>query len=644
MKFKINQIGLFSKEKKDIVEFNDGVSIISGTSKTGKSSIGKIINYCLGASKNIIPAGIIRDSTEIYSISITIDNKNLIIARNRFDEFEKNKIKGSNYIFLEYFDNEVSLNDISYSYFLKNDNKYITIKDFLELEIIKYFPSFPPKTRKDGQEYVRPTIRNMTPFIFQSQDIICSDKTLFYDMNNPNKIRGIIRDFQLFLGLVSNDVYNKINRKNELIKLIKKLKSKHELYKEELEKEIKKLKGHYNRLYSHLNVTIDIEEIAINELLDEDKLNNLKIEYKLKSDSSKKYQKLREECNLKSRVIEKIKIECSNIENQINNINKTSLSLSSLNNSNEEHKNCPLCDSPTNDIFKPFIEAKKKIVSEQNFLNTYNQDILNDKFEARKEELESYTKDFKISLVQLQELKKDINEIKSMEESIALQNEIKGLIKASIKNIEEFNKINADTQKLIEMEEELEELEKKLSKINIKRKIQEAENQISQYATDILKKLPFGSDEYGEANLKFTIKDISFYQQNKDSILYMYEMGSAENYLACHLAIFLGLHRFIQKNTNSILPSLIFLDQPSQVYFPEEKDFVGDEISGDMKKVRDIYKTLINSVDEWNNEENIQIQMIIVDHFYDKDAYFQKKLLENRWDKEKGIGLIKRNM
>lgn len=114
-------------------------------------------------------------------------------------------------------------------------------------------------------------------------------------------------------------------------------------------------------------------------------------------------------------------------------------------------------------------------------------------------------------------------------------------------------------------------MELRLSKINIKRKIQEAENKISQYATEVLKNLPFSSDEYGEANLKFVIKDISFYQQNNDSILYMYEMGSAENYLACHLAIFLGIHKFIQKNKNSILPSLIFLDQPSQVYFPEEK-------------------------------------------------------------------------
>jgi len=633
MKFKINEIGLFNKKDKDIITFTDGVNIISGTSKTGKSSIGKIINYCLGSSKNIIPAGIIRERTEIYS---------LLIARNRYENLEDNNLKGENYIFLEHIDTNISLHEISYSYFIKNDNKYITIKDFLELEIIKYFPSFPPKTRKDGKEYVRPTIRHMTPFIFQSQDIICSDKTLFFDMNNNNKVRGIIRDFQLFLGLVSNDIYNKINRKNELVKLIKKLEGKQELYKDELENEIKKLKGHYHRLYAHFNSEINIEEIIIKDLTDIDKLNNLKIEYKIKSDSGKKYQELREKCNIKSRIIEKLKIECSNIRIQIININKTTFSLNSLTNYKEEHNNCPLCNSSTEQIFQPFIEAKKKIINDQKFLNNYNQDILNEKYEQKKEELDFHTKDFEILLEQLNEFKKDIDEVKSMDESIALQNEIKGLIKASIKNIEEFEKINSDNNELDTLKNEFNKLELRLSKINIKRKIQEAENKISQYATEVLKNLPFSSDEYGEANLKFVIKDISFYQQNNDSILYMYEMGSAENYLACHLAIFLGIHKFIQKNKNSILPSLIFLDQPSQVYFPEEKDFTGEEISGDMKKVRDIYKTIIDFINKCNEEEEIQIQMIIVDHFYDKEEYFQKSLLEERWDNEKGIGLIKK--
>lgn len=642
MKFKIEEIGLFSKKTADTLKFNDSVNIISGTSKTGKSSIGKIINYCLASSTNVIPEGVIRKNVEIYSMLVTINSHLVLIARNRF--YSDEILDGNDYIYIEYMNSAISLKDISYSYFIKNDKNYMPKKDFLELEVIKYFPSFPPKTRKDGKDYVRPSIRNMTPFIFQNQNIIANESTLFFDMDRVSKQRGIIRDFELFLGLVNNDVYNKINRKNELIKLIKKIENKQEFYKEELDKEITKLKGHYRRLYSHFNVNTNIEDLTIDELKSIDKLNALKIDYNLKSKSAKKYQETSEICNKKSRIVEKLKIECSNIEEQIRNINKTSLSLVTLNNTIHVRNKCPLCDSSTDKVFEPFIKAKEKIISEQNFLNNYNQDILTNKFEARKEELESASKDLRIHLEQLYILKEDLIEVKSMEESIALQNEIKGIIKSSIQNVEKYEKLNEDVNDLEKYKKELEKIEKALVKVNLKRIIQESENKISEYATSVLEKLPFEEDDYGKANLKFTIKDISFYQQNNTDVIYMYEMGSAENYLACHLAIFLGIHKFIQRNKNSILPSLIFLDQPSQAYFPEGKDFEGDNISGDMLVVRNIYKTIIELIDEWNKNQEIKIQVIIVDHFYDKEEWFQEKLLEKKWDKNKKIGLIKNLM
>lgn len=274
MKFKIEEIGLFSKKTADTLKFNDSVNIISGTSKTGKSSIGKIINYCLASSTNVIPEGVIRKNVEIYSMLVTINSHLVLIARNRF--YSDEILDGNDYIYIEYMNSAISLKDISYSYFIKNDKNYMPKKDFLELEVIKYFPSFPPKTRKDGKDYVRPSIRNMTPFIFQNQNIIANESTLFFDMDRVSKQRGIIRDFELFLGLVNNDVYNKINRKNELIKLIKKIENKQEFYKEELDKEITKLKGHYRRLYSHFNVNTNIEDLTIDELKSIDKLLNFR--------------------------------------------------------------------------------------------------------------------------------------------------------------------------------------------------------------------------------------------------------------------------------------------------------------------------------------------------------------------------------
>ncbi|MAD40946.1 MAG: hypothetical protein CL623_00935 [Arcobacter sp.] len=189
MLFRINEIGLFQKEKKDIVKFHDEINFISGESNTGKSSIGSIINYCLGSSKNI-PGAKITNEPDIFLINLTIDTHNILIARNKFNA---TKLKGEKYIFLKKVNSEFSLYNIDISFFNDNESDYFTIDDFKELEIPKYFSSFPIKTRLDGKEKVRPTVRNMPPFIFQTQGLITNGSQLFYQMAGV-KARGIKRD------------------------------------------------------------------------------------------------------------------------------------------------------------------------------------------------------------------------------------------------------------------------------------------------------------------------------------------------------------------------------------------------------------------------------------------------------------------
>ena len=89
----------------------------------------------------------------------------------------------------------------------------------------------------------------------------------------------MFRDFELFLGLVDFNIYNKINRKNEIIKELRKLENSKNLYEDELKKEYFNLKSSYNRLFTHLNQNIDVETLDKEYLLNFDNLNNLRLEY-----------------------------------------------------------------------------------------------------------------------------------------------------------------------------------------------------------------------------------------------------------------------------------------------------------------------------------------------------------------------------
>ena len=67
MKFNIEKVILWPKKSElgyRAVEFvPDKINIITGASRTGKSAIIPIIDYCLGSDKCTIPVDTIRDAT-----------------------------------------------------------------------------------------------------------------------------------------------------------------------------------------------------------------------------------------------------------------------------------------------------------------------------------------------------------------------------------------------------------------------------------------------------------------------------------------------------------------------------------------------------------------------------------------------------
>ena len=83
MKFSINSLLLWPKHKEfgyRQVEFSsNGVNIITGASRTGKSAIIPIIDYCLGSSECTIPVGIIRDTCSWFGVMFDLKDEQMLI-------------------------------------------------------------------------------------------------------------------------------------------------------------------------------------------------------------------------------------------------------------------------------------------------------------------------------------------------------------------------------------------------------------------------------------------------------------------------------------------------------------------------------------------------------------------------------------
>src|SRR4029077_1297971 len=64
------------------VTFEPGrLNIISGVSRTGKSAIIPIIDYCLGSDRCTIPTGIIRQKTALFGVVVRVSEGEKLFAR-----------------------------------------------------------------------------------------------------------------------------------------------------------------------------------------------------------------------------------------------------------------------------------------------------------------------------------------------------------------------------------------------------------------------------------------------------------------------------------------------------------------------------------------------------------------------------------
>ncbi len=114
----------------------------------------------------------------------------------------------------------------------------------------------------------------------------------------------------------------------------------------------------------------------------------------------------------------------------------------------------------------------------------------------------------------------------------------------------------------------------------------------------------------------------------------MNRMGSAENWLGCHLIAHLALHVWFKNNLRPV-PRFLFLDQPSQVYFPSDSESSpADEPLEDEDRaaVLRTFELLRDVVAELNGG----FQIIVTEHADLAEPWFQNAVVE-RWRHGKAL-------
>lgn len=653
MKSYIKYIGLVDKEDKiHSVKFTTVVNIITGKSSTGKSAIIEIFDYCMGSSEFNIPSGVITDNADIYFVILSIKETFLVLARKENGRKiflkEESNLPDIKVLSKEYFDNK---------FFISNSDFKVNLGHYFGLDIndIEEDKSVSQYT---GQKKGRPSVRNIIPYLIQHQNLIANKHSLFYRFDENEKREQTIDQFKIFAGFVTQEYYilkqNLANSKKQLKRL-------------ELEEKVIKIQREFNS-EKFDGLLQEYEAISGNKLFEEasniilsnpanyiDKLIAKGISINENNNESvEKILSLEKEYNRLLSQKRELNYKYKNINSSIDYAKKYKEELSNNQAIAEASINvatCPFCTQETNIIANEANQLEEAI----KWLNIElrKSPYLLDSFESDKNNIkekisniEEKLKSIKNEIEQLKNITKALENNKSLNEQalkvkLKIENLLESLMDRKDNNIEE--KIKATQQDISEFEKLLKD------EFNLDKQLEEAEKYINYKMKEIGNKLDFESS-YKPINLKFSLTNFDLWheKENKDKV-YLRSMGSGANWLYSHITLFLALHNFFCSLGNkSIVPSILFLDQPSQVYFPtsikdENDEFNIDRIEEkkgtntkdeDLKAVTNLFNQLVSFCKTTLKETGIEPQIIITDHA-DKleldSVDFENLVKDRRW-------------
>ncbi|MFA6063614.1 MAG: DUF3732 domain-containing protein [Gallionella sp.] len=136
--------------------------------------------------------------------------------------------------------------------------------------------------------------------------------------------------------------------------------------------------------------------------------------------------------------------------------------------------------------------------------------------------------------------------------------------------------------------------------------------------------------EHSASPLRIDMKRLTLVADTENGPVPMSRMGSGENWVGYHLLVHLTLHDWFSHRDRPV-PRFLFLDQPSQVYFPPEREVAAEMSVEDLSEDdRCAVKRMFQYVFAAVESARPAFQVIITEHADIDEDWFQSAVIE-RW-------------
>ncbi|EIG61295.1 DUF3732 domain-containing protein [Bradyrhizobium sp. WSM1253] len=638
MTVQIRAIAIYSHdgERRD-VRFNLGaLNIVTGASKTGKSALLDIVDYCWGRSECTIAEGEIRRGVSWFAVLFDHDGEGILIARRNPGPAGK----ASDEI---YFARNADNFPETTASLVKNstaDGLRQRLSAILGVAENLYVPE-PGATRRPLEASAGQAIF----FCLQNQDEIANRRLLFHRQGEERIPQAIKDTLPYFVGAMGEDHYLKQKRYEDARRRLRSLERDYadaRALADEASGTARNLLQEAKRIgLLPLDVLADslegvrslLGQAAAPRSLEYAKTDDPAADLTDLEDRRRRIRSELQELRDEIKDLQRLTREASDFEAEAGEQQARLASIGLVGHGAEGHETCPLCDSQLAVAVPSVDEIRRSLDRLDRQLSAVRRD--NPRLQGQIAEFETKrtTLEEELTIVQRDITTRiaDNERLRIEQDLFTEQARVAGRIGYYLENARTLSDEEGLRLQIARVRAEVVELETALDQEAMEERLTTALSLVGRDITEYASRLQL---EHGENSLRLDRKNLTVVADTVHGPLSLPQIGSGENWVGYHVAAHLALHKLF-RTLDRPVPAFLMLDQPSQAHYPKDKDL--GEISGaedeDQAAVARLYRLLF----EYCTTMAPNMQVIVADHVDLLQAWFRTSRVQ-RW--RDGIKLV----
>ncbi|HMV51923.1 MAG TPA: DUF3732 domain-containing protein [Blastocatellia bacterium] len=628
----ILEIVLYGRQgQKRVLPLQAGkTNIITGGSATGKSALIQIVDYCLGRGECTVPEGVIRESVSWFGLRLQFASGQVFVAR-------QNPPKGRTTTNRAYFEEGTIVPSPDAP--PAQPNTVIEALEDLLTDKLGIAPNMNFPAPGQTRSPLAANIRHALVYCFQQQSEIASKDVLFHGQYDGWVAQAIKDTIAYFLGAIQED---RLALEQELARARRELKRAEQSLREaeaitgdgvskagSLYQEARhvgllpdetipeNLEVLRTRLQEVLRWTPEADSFPGSERLTQfqEEVRTLQIQAREKADAANAARSFAQEA-----------------EGYLAEARQQELRLESIGLFDAGKQNahaCPVCTQEL-DVPVPTAEAMRRSLEQ---LKANLENTVRERPRLRRH-IESLEKEREEIRQRIREKNEDIRSLLAEQQAAAQLRELNvrrgrviGRISLWLESVDTADTTSQLREDVRQKHERVATLEQQLEDGEKQERLFSILNRIGVQMTDWANNLEL---EHSRNPVRLDLSKLTVLVDRDDRPIPLNHMGSGANWVGFHLIAHLALHRHFVQHGRPV-PAFLFLDQPSQVYYPPDKDTelqgslagIGDE---DQLAVSRMYNLIFDVVE--NLSPNFQV--VVTDHADLAEARFQSVIAE-RW-------------